>query len=130
VKDDGRSDAELLAAAAGGDGAAVGVLVRRYIRAATLLATQLMGDRDEADDVVQDAFAVALRNARRFDAQRPFPPWFFAIVRRLAANRRSRDRRRERLLRMFRWHDIAKPASPPVDEVLLARLDAAPVSAD
>ncbi len=124
VKDDGRSDAELLAAAAGGDGAAVGVLVRRYIRAATLLAAQLMGDHDDADDVVQDAFTAVLRNARRFDAQRPFPPWFFAIVRRVAANRRSRDLRRARLMRVFGWRVIAEPASPPADEALLARLDA------
>lgn len=124
VEDDGRSDAELLAAAAGGDGVAVGVLVRRYIRAATLLAVQLMGDQDDADDVVQEAFTVVLRKARRFDAQRPFPPWFFSIVRRLAANKRSRDLRRARLMRVFGRGVVAEQASPPGDEALLARLDA------
>jgi RNA polymerase sigma-70 factor (ECF subfamily) len=74
---------------------------------------------------VQDAFAVVHRNARTFDAQRPFAPWFFSIVRRLAANRRSRDLRRERLLRLWGKGTLAASMSPPVDDALLARLDAA-----
>lgn len=122
---DGRTDAGLLAATARGDGAAFAVLVRRYIRAATLLAAQLLGDRDEAEDIVQDAFTVVHKNARTFDAERPFAPWFFAIVRRLAANRRSRDLRRERLLRLWGRGTIAASATPSPDDALLARLDAA-----
>ncbi len=122
VNDDARQDVELLAATARGDGTAFGVLVRRYIRAATLLAAQLLGDRDEAEDIVQDAFTVVYRNARRFDAQRPFAPWFFAIVRRLAANKRSRDMRRARLLRMWGWGAAVAGRG---EDSLLARLDAA-----
>jgi RNA polymerase sigma-70 factor (ECF subfamily) len=125
VSDDGRTDAELLAATARGDGTAFAVLVRRYIRAATLLAAQLLGDRDDAEDIVQDAFAVVYKDARTFDADRRFAPWFFAIVRRLAANRRSRDLRRAQLLRVWGWKTIAEPASPQADEALLASLDAA-----
>lgn len=114
-----------MAASARADGAAFAVLVRRYIRAATLLAAQLMGDRDEAEDIVQDAFAVVHRTARRFDPERPFAPWFFSIVRRLAANRRARDARRERLLRLWGGAKAAASVAPPADAVLLARLDAA-----
>jgi RNA polymerase sigma-70 factor (ECF subfamily) len=124
VSNDGRTDAELLAATARGDGAAFAVLVRRYIRAATLLAAQLLGDRDEAEDIVQDAFTVVHRKARAFDVQRPFAPWFFAVVRRLAANRRSRDLRRERLLRWW-VKGSAVSASPPADDAIIARVDAA-----
>jgi RNA polymerase sigma-70 factor (ECF subfamily) len=125
VSNDERTDAELLAATARGDGAAFAVLVRRYIRAATLLAAQLLGDRDEAEDIVQDAFTVVHRKARAFDAERPFASWFFAIVRRLAANRRSRDLRRERLLRLWSRKTTAPSAFPPADDALVARLDAA-----
>jgi RNA polymerase sigma-70 factor, ECF subfamily len=124
VKDDERTDAELLAATARAEGAAFGVLVRRYVRAATLLAAQLLGDRDEAEDIVQDAFTVVHRKARGFDPERPFAPWFFAIVRRLAGNRRARDARRERLLRL--WGRAGSAGSvPAADSALLARLDAA-----
>ena len=125
MSDESSTDAELLAAAARGDGSAFAVLVRRYIRAATLLAAQLLGDRDDAEDIVQDAFTVVHSNARSFDAGRPFAPWFFAIVRRLAAKRRSRDLRRQRLLQRWGRGPGIEPTSPSGDNALFARLDAA-----
>ncbi len=128
MNNDGGTDAELLAATTRGDGAAFALLVRRYIRAATLLAAQLLGDRDDAEDIVQDAFTVVHKSARTFDAERPFAPWFFAIVRRLAANRGSRDLRRARLLRVWARGTIAEPAAPQPEDALLARLDAAAVN--
>ena len=112
----------LLAATSRGDGAAFGVLVRRHIRPATLLAAQLLGDRDDAEDVVQDAFTVVHREAGSFEAERPFAPWFFAIVRRLAANRRARDARRVRLLQLFGRSEAPEPSG--VDSVI-AGLDGA-----
>jgi RNA polymerase sigma-70 factor, ECF subfamily len=124
VNNDARSDAELLAATARGDSAAFAVLVRRYIRAATLLAAQLLGDRDDAEDVVQDAFRVVHRNAPAFDAERPFRPWFYAIVRRLAANRRSRDLRRARLLRLWSRPRVSGETSSEAEGAFLARIDA------
>lgn len=122
MRDDDRADAALLATAVAGDGAAFGVLVRRHIRAATLFAAQLLGDADDAEDVVQDAFSVVHRNARTFDAARPFPPWLFGIVRQLAANRLQRDRRRARLLRL--WRSEAPAAVPGPDKGVHARIDA------
>jgi RNA polymerase sigma-70 factor (ECF subfamily) len=124
VGNDGITDAELLAATTRGDGSAFAELVRRYIRAATLLATQLLGDRDDAEDIVQEAFVVVHRKAQSFDAGRPFAPWFFAIVRRLASNRRSRDLRRARLLRLWGRVSSIELTSAPAASALLARLDA------
>lgn len=125
VNDDGRTDAALLAATArGGDDAAFAVLVRRYIRAATLLAAQFLGDGADAEDIAQEAFTVVWKHARRFDADRPFAPWFFAIVRRLATNRRSRDWRRARLLRVWGWATGGEPASSRPETALIAHLDA------
>jgi len=102
--------------------------VRRYVRPATLLAAQFLGIRDEAEDIVQDALLIVHRDARRFDAARPFAPWFFAIVRRLAANRRSRTVRRARLLRLWRGRLTGEPASPPAEAALNAGLDASAAS--
>jgi RNA polymerase sigma-70 factor (ECF subfamily) len=123
VTDDARSDAELLAASAQDDDRAFAVLVRRYVRPATLLAAQLLGDVDDAEDVVQDAFTVVHRNARGFDAARQFAPWLFAIVRQLAANRRAREARRARLLRLFGRGTMAEPQH--ADALVAARDDAA-----
>jgi len=120
VSDAEPADATLLAAGARGDGAAFALLVRRYIRAATLLAAQLLGDRDDAEDVVQEAFTVVHRDAGRFDPARPFGPWLYAIVRRLASNRRARELRRARLLRL--WGRTARTAPPP-DAAMYAGLE-------
>jgi len=125
VKHDERADSELLGAAARGDAAAFGVLVRRYVRPATLLATQLLGDSDDAEDVVQDAFTVVHRSAGGFDASREFAPWMFAIVRRLAANRRARDRRRARLFSLWGGAAASEPSTPPMEDAILTGIDAA-----
>jgi len=121
---DEHTDAELLAATARGDDAAFAVLVRRYIRTATLLGAQFLGDRDDAEDVVQEAFTVVHKKASAFDAERPFAPWFFAIVRRLASNRRSAELRRARLLRLFGLRTVAERQSQQADAVVVAHLDA------
>lgn len=118
---DARPDGELLAAAATGDDAAFATLVRRYIRPATLLATQLVGDADDAEDLVQDAFTVVHREAGRFEQGRPFAPWCFAIVRRLAANRRAREVRRARLMQLWRAAPVSTPSH---EDATLARVDA------
>jgi RNA polymerase sigma-70 factor (ECF subfamily) len=122
MHDDDRADAALLAAAAAGDSSAFGVLVRRHIRTATLFAAQLLGDADDAEDVVQDAFTIVYRNAGTFDAARPFPPWLFGVVRQLAQNRVRRERRRSHLLRL--WRSEPAPVAPAPDEGVHARLDA------
>lgn len=125
MNDDARTDAELIAATTGGDEAAFGVLVRRYIRSATLLAGQVLGNREAAEDIVQDAFVVVYKQASAFDPARPFAPWCFAIVRRLAANMRARNLRRLKLLRMWGWLTRMEAQSPHQEPTLIAGLDAA-----
>ena len=44
-------------------------------------ALQLVGNREDAMDVTQDAFLKAHRSWTRRDASRPFGPWIYAIVR-------------------------------------------------
>jgi len=124
VPNDARTDAELLAASTRGDTAAFALLVRRHVRTATLLAAQLLGDRDDAEDIVQVAFTVVHERALSFDAQRPFAPWLFAIVRRLAANRRAREARRARLLRLWGRGTVAEAVPVRPENALLARIDA------
>ena len=119
---DERTDAELVADAARGNESALAALVRRHIRPATLLAAQLLGDRDDAEDVVQGAFRIVYRDAERFDGTRPFGPWLFAIIRRLAANRLSKHARRARLLRMWSSAGTNDRASPAPDQAVIARL--------
>lgn len=83
----------LAAQARAGDEAAFGRLVRRLVRPALATAWELAATREDAEEVVQDAFARAWRELPRYDAGRPFAPWFFTILRNLARNAARRDRR-------------------------------------
>ncbi len=78
--DDG-SERRLVAQAQAGEPAACDALARRHRRAAYLLALQMLGNRDDAMDVTQDAMLRFFGALERFDARRPVRPWLFTIVR-------------------------------------------------
>ena len=77
-----------------GDTAAFDLLVRRYIRPAYAVAFRVLGHREDAEDVVQEAFLAALASIRTFDTSRRFGPWLFRIVVTRGLNfRKARSRR-------------------------------------
>ncbi len=70
------------------------LLVRRYMRGAFAVAFRLLGHREDAEDVVQEALLAALANIRTFDTTRRFGPWLYRIVVTRGLNfRKSRARR-------------------------------------
>jgi RNA polymerase sigma-70 factor (ECF subfamily) len=73
-------ESELVARVRSGDTEAFGELVRRFQRRAYAVAYRLMGQRQDAEDLVQDTFIAALDKLDSFDDQRPFGPWFFRIL--------------------------------------------------
>jgi RNA polymerase sigma-70 factor, ECF subfamily len=75
----GDPDAELVAAARGGDLAAFNSLVERYQDYLLALATRITGDRDAAADAVQEAFFSAYRNIGSFRGER-FRAWLTRIT--------------------------------------------------
>ena len=80
------TDRELVRRTRQGDRVAFDKLVRRYLRPALAVAWEFTESRDDAEDVVQDAFHRALHNLDSYDARRPFRPWFFTIVRNAGRN--------------------------------------------
>ena len=89
-------DAWLVRRAQAGDADAFGRLVERYMRRAYYAALALVGTREDALDLSQEAFARAYRARRTLDPERPFYAWLYQILRRLCFNflrdRRSRAR--------------------------------------
>ena len=81
VAGDAESDRQLVDLAKAGEPAACDALARRYRRAAYLLALQLLGNRDDAMDVTQDAMLRFFTTLKSFDATRRVQPWLFTIVR-------------------------------------------------
>jgi RNA polymerase sigma-70 factor, ECF subfamily len=93
-------DGELVRLALDGEEEAFGRLVERYRRAAFAVALSVTGHRENAEDVAQEAFLVALE--RLEDCRKPerFAGWLMTIVRNRARNliRRESLRDAERLV--------------------------------
>jgi RNA polymerase sigma factor (sigma-70 family) len=83
---DSGPDEALVRATLRGDESAFTGLVRRYLRKAMAVALEYAGNREDAEDIVQDTFRRAYQNLDRFDTKRSFEPWFFTILRNTARN--------------------------------------------
>jgi RNA polymerase sigma-70 factor, ECF subfamily len=73
-------DRELVERVKQGDAAAYDTLVRRHLSRATSIAHRLLGNADDAEDLVQDAFMRALDRLASFDVTRAFAPWFYRLL--------------------------------------------------
>jgi RNA polymerase sigma-70 factor (ECF subfamily) len=76
----GLDDATLVARAAEADPAAFEALVRRHHRVLFGLAVRLVGNRADAEDVVQESFVAAWRRLPEFRGQAAFSSWMYRIV--------------------------------------------------
>lgn len=60
------------------------VLVQAFYGTAQSLARRLVGNRQDAQDIVQEAFVRVWRHLPRFDSQKSFFTWLYRIVTNLA----------------------------------------------
>lgn len=88
-------DAELATRLAAGDRWAQEAFYRKYVQVVWSTSLRLMGNRDDAEDIVRDTFAEAMRDARQLRDGRTLRRWLMAI----AVHRALRRFRRRRLLR-------------------------------
>ena len=87
--------AELVAAAKAGDGEAYRELVRATYADAYTLAFRLIGNEEDARDVVQDAYLRAYKGLKRFRGDAAFTTWMYRITANCASShllRRRQDR--------------------------------------
>ncbi len=83
----------LLASIARGDGAAFGVLYRRYLPIVVRWCWLQTGDRELAADLSAEVFAAALQNARRYESEKGPPvAWLLGIARNKLLESRRRGR--------------------------------------
>ncbi len=110
------SDPNLIVEAQAGERAALDELAHRMRGPAYVLALQLVGNRDDALDIAQDALLRLFQHLGRIAPERPVRPWLFAIVR-----NRARDLWRSRAARPSESLDarpdvvahLAAPAGDP-----------------
>lgn len=91
TEDTTRRDAEWVHAAVAGDAQSFSRLVEAYQRPAVSKAYRLLGNSEDAAEVVQEAFLRAYRALGRLKEPSRFGPWLMRIVGNLSLNaRRSR----------------------------------------
>jgi RNA polymerase sigma-70 factor (ECF subfamily) len=87
-----QTEAELVQAAARGDGEAYEQLVRKYQDRLFTTVMHMVRRRVEAEDIVQDAFLQAYANLPAFQGKCGFYTWLYRIAMNLALSRRRRAR--------------------------------------
>jgi RNA polymerase sigma-70 factor (ECF subfamily) len=87
----GSSDEELVRRARDGDREAFRELVERYQRKIASLALGMLRDREDALDVVQEAFTKAYRSLDRFKGDAGFYTWVYRIAMNLCIDHQRRD---------------------------------------
>ena len=88
MSEERRADALLADRIRSGDTEALGELYDRFASTAIATAVRVVGGREEAEDVVHDAFVAVWRKIDRFDATRgSLRAWLMTVVRNRAIDR-------------------------------------------
>ena len=104
---------------AGGDEAACASLYAYFSPAVLRLALGLLGDRQDAEEVAQDAFVYALRNLSRYDpARSAFSTWLYTIT-----LSRCRNKRRRKWLALLPLDLVANERHAQPDRLLESVLE-------
>jgi RNA polymerase sigma-70 factor (ECF subfamily) len=92
-------DAALVIRTRAGDAAAFNTLARKHLKVVHAAALAITGESSDAEDVVQDAFVIALERLDDCQPAEKFRPWILTIARNRALDllRRNRVRRYEPL---------------------------------
>ncbi len=106
-------DGDAIAACQKGDHESFRILVRRYERELMGHALALLGNREDALDVVQETFVRAFKSISRFQPGRKFYPWIYSILRNLCVDRfRQKAREEKRQDALWKAEDL----NPKFDE--------------
>ena len=111
-------DVRLMLEVRDGNAAAFEELVLRYQGRLLTVLKHLVGSREQAEDLTQEAFLRVYRARETYEPGAKFSTWLYTIVNRLAANAlRSRSRRREVTLQT---RDSGPMGARPLDKMLQA----------
>ncbi len=112
-------DDELMVRFRDGDASALGSLYDRYANELFGLCVNLLGDRTEAEDALQEVFLRVIDSVHRFETRNRFRSWIFTVCRRICLDR----------IRALEREKVALPAhkfklpSAQYSDLILARAD-------
>ena len=116
-----RSDEELVAAAQGGEAAALDQLLRRHYDRVHAVCRRIAGGTRDADDAAQEAMIRVVRNLDRFDGRAAFTTWIYRIATNTALDELRKRKRRPQL---HVDEDDERGGPEIVDELAHRRVDA------
>lgn len=105
-------DSGVVSAFLDGESRAFDELVNRYQNRLLNFVYRTTGDRERAEDLVQEVFVRVYRHIHRFDRSRKFSTWIYTIASNLAKNElRNRSRNPLVLFQTIRrnWEDDDRP---------------------
>ena len=108
----GLDDAGVVTSFLGGEERAFQELVDRYQTRLLNFVYRTIGDREKAEDLVQEVFIRVYRHLHRFDRAKKFSTWIYTIASNLAKNElRNRSRNPLVLFQTIRknWQDDDRP---------------------
>jgi RNA polymerase sigma-70 factor (ECF subfamily) len=108
----GLDDSAVVSAFLEGESRAFDELVNRYQNRLLNFVYRTTGDRERAEDLVQEVFVRVYRHIHRFDRSRKFSTWIYTIASNLAKNElRNRSRNPLVLFQTIRrnWEDDDRP---------------------
>jgi RNA polymerase sigma-70 factor (ECF subfamily) len=114
------NDAAVVAQVLGGDRDAYRALVERHSRAVFRLAYRMMGNEQDAEDVVQETFLKAYRSLRNFEERSKFSTWLYRITSNCALD----------LIRKRQRHEQKREPEPLEESEVVAQLPAADPTPD
>jgi len=85
-----------------GSSGAFEVFVNRYMKDAYFIALGLVGNREDAMDLSQEAFIRAYRNIKHLKPDRRFFPWFYQILKNLCISHLEKEGTGRQALSMAR----------------------------
>jgi RNA polymerase sigma-70 factor (ECF subfamily) len=118
-------DASLVRASLEGDGRAFTALIDRHATACLRFATRMLGNREDAEDVTQEAFLRAYRALDSYDSQRTFRTWLMTILVNRCRTARITRHRREQVVIANETAVGAAAGPAPTDPLLRQAIDRA-----
>jgi RNA polymerase sigma-70 factor (ECF subfamily) len=122
---DAATEKIILARIRDGDGASFEVLVRAHSAKIISLAWRLVGNREDAEDIAQEAFIRLHRNLASFRGDSSVSTWLYRTVTRLTIDYQRRQKLKQKIFffrRSNAEHDpyelAADPAASPGDQYL------------
>ncbi len=106
-------------------------VMNRYSAQAMAVAMNMLMNAQDAEDACQEAFLRAFRNLDRFDFERSFKNWFYAVLSNICLDHLRGRKRRTGLLQKYQREGGAAvvtdpapdpPRRPGLDPKFLARL--------